>query len=427
MKFRFVICNLLTAMLFSFGCAGGGNGSGAGPETNAEESNCYDFVYSTFGSLGRTEIIETSTAVYYLDDTILRFSDKDGMDLLPLCSRPNCMHNNEDCDAWVDTGSGIWSFNGHVYWVESIDNIDVLKEGPRLFRMKLDGTAHEQLLRLPIHEFDFKPTSATWSIFYTNKYLDCTYTAFNEEDDSFGTESWCYRVRLDTLEITDLSASRKASGNENEGRGGLPLAGKGDLVYYIDLNQDPPVINVTDLASDEALTLGAACEAGKGYRLPYIEGCFGLVGNALMYVMFDDSTAFGCLYRFDLGTNEFTLTAEGNMRKEKWFNISCDRGYIYRHYYIANGGDSSEFGFYVFNSELELVDKCMYSDERMADLPRIIVGWQTQRYVFAYEYADPEKMSGSEQMEWRPTPQWYIDLEDVGTGNLMWRRWAPGA
>ena len=40
-------------------------------------------------------------------------------------------------------------------------------------------------------------------------------------------------------------------------------------------------------------------------------------------------------------------------------------------------------------------------------------------YVFGHDYYE----EGANVME--ETPQWYLDIRDIGTENLMWRRWEP--
>ncbi|MBO4211643.1 MAG: hypothetical protein J5878_03205 [Oscillospiraceae bacterium] len=73
---------------------------------------------------------------------MIYFCPRGGDAFRPLCSKPNCSHNNENCNAWVgliclDLGY----YNGGLYTVEVSIHINVV-------RMNLDGTDHRVVATL---------------------------------------------------------------------------------------------------------------------------------------------------------------------------------------------------------------------------------------------------------------------------------------
>lgn len=106
----------------------------------------------------RAGITETShtvspNGVYYLetnrfdsanngkenDSTYIMYSDHGSDTFVKLCGRPDCSHNNPDCNAYVQKGSDISFYNGYLYVVsgEGSDSGDCY-----LMRMNPDGSNH---------------------------------------------------------------------------------------------------------------------------------------------------------------------------------------------------------------------------------------------------------------------------------------------
>lgn len=104
------------------------------PSTEGYEEFFRDGVF--FGSF-----IKISSGSYYSDGEYVYYSDNNGTNYIKVCSKPNCSHNDEDCDAYIEAPT-IGCYNNHIYWVSSIDNIS---PGCALYRMNLDGSDHEKV------------------------------------------------------------------------------------------------------------------------------------------------------------------------------------------------------------------------------------------------------------------------------------------
>ena len=88
------------------------------------------------------DFVETEAGLYYGSGTIsgnetlplIYFCPRGGDSFYPLCSKPDCAHNDENCDAWYGTSFGY--YNGALYYAtHELGQIKV-------YQMNLDGTDH---------------------------------------------------------------------------------------------------------------------------------------------------------------------------------------------------------------------------------------------------------------------------------------------
>ncbi len=84
----------------------------------------------------------TETTVYYIRNghqadspRLITYMDKATGVSLPLCGKPECMHDDENCNAYVFSPAGLSVYNGKLYWQDS----------GQVMRMNLDGTEREKL------------------------------------------------------------------------------------------------------------------------------------------------------------------------------------------------------------------------------------------------------------------------------------------
>ena len=88
-------------------------------------------------------LCQTEDTIYSLYDTytpnktrdILMFTDKATGISLPLCGRPECLHNSSTCNAYMTDASGLRVYEGKLYWVDG-----ELNGSWDLMSMNLDGT-----------------------------------------------------------------------------------------------------------------------------------------------------------------------------------------------------------------------------------------------------------------------------------------------
>ena len=136
MKKNKLLLGLLLLLFLGVGCdrtpgdatkTGGSVGSG-------ESSVMMEQPFNLFcGSMA-----ETPEGYYYLRDTFVYYCPRGESRFVPLCGKPNCTHNDPNCNAFVSLGSPLELYDGMLY-------IDVGPDEDALsfVKMKLDGTEHE--------------------------------------------------------------------------------------------------------------------------------------------------------------------------------------------------------------------------------------------------------------------------------------------
>lgn len=399
-------------------------------EETAPDGTCYDFHYGTLLSVGGgSNILETEDAVYYLFQDHVYYSDKTYKEFLPLCGKPNCDHRNEDCDAYLCTKSGIWIYDGYLYYVDAVpesDDHEVFVTEPALWRMRLDGTRHEKLLQLPVRDFGFTPFRNSWSYLFTTKYLYVSYAAYQTEminpEASDGAGRCAYVICLDSLRVSELPS---ADAPDTQGFVGLPLAGRGSTLYSVCSHKGGADDGRLELSVFDFETLKGRRIGTLAENFYYLEGGFLLLDHAFEYLCFDAVNMRMSLYRMDLETGENELLREGGPSEVKWNTMDWANRYLFAHR-RSNLLDRSEWGFYVFDSDLNEVDVLSYADAP-EEIAKIRVFLQTDSYIFAAPEAsmDPEHPEVVGIYAAFTIPTWYIDKAEIGTGTLAWHRWAP--
>ena len=93
-----------------------------------------------FSQIGVT-ICATENSVYFnmLGDQLIRYADKATGICLPLCGKPECTHNNDNCNAYLYSVSiyGLSCYNDRLYWID-VNPKNWLEEC--IYSMAYDGT-----------------------------------------------------------------------------------------------------------------------------------------------------------------------------------------------------------------------------------------------------------------------------------------------
>ena len=141
------------------------------PETD------YPFMYGD----AEMYMAESPDGYYFIDGNFLYFIDKETMQAVPLCGKPNCKHQHEmdpakvaDCDAYMDrsrAGTLLEFLDGHLY-ISVIKKLADPDSGMVLLQMKPDGTERKKLAELP---------KTVGEAILHRGYLYYTATAFDEE------------------------------------------------------------------------------------------------------------------------------------------------------------------------------------------------------------------------------------------------------
>lgn len=94
----------------------------------------------------RNYFVETEMGYYYQNNNLIYFSQRGDSSFFPLCNKPNCTHDNENCNAWCGIAFGY--YNDALY--------SVLLEGAlgkfNLVKMNLDGTDHTVVTHLDANQ-----------------------------------------------------------------------------------------------------------------------------------------------------------------------------------------------------------------------------------------------------------------------------------
>lgn len=173
-KSFFLLCSVFLLLLSA--CGGGTEGSvlssenQSGAEPYVLKSAPEDINQASFGR----NFIETPDGYYYTysgDDsevpgTFLFFCPRGGDDFRPLCSKPNCMHRDVDCNAFIfgTHGGVVGYYNGALYAVEARRQLNVVK-------MNLDGTDHKVVATLD--DADYTDCSIQIKIHHGRVFLLC--------------------------------------------------------------------------------------------------------------------------------------------------------------------------------------------------------------------------------------------------------------
>lgn len=68
----------------------------------------------------KCNVTKCETGYYALASKILYYIEGSTMRTTPLCNKPNCMHNNESCNAYVGVVDDIFYSDGYIYYMENI-------------------------------------------------------------------------------------------------------------------------------------------------------------------------------------------------------------------------------------------------------------------------------------------------------------------
>lgn len=107
--------------------------------------------------------VETADAYYYLSDQKVLFSQKDAPSFHLLCSKPNCAHTDENCNAYAGLALGCWK--DKLYGVHQLGSELVLVQ------MNLDGSDHEQITKIEMPVDSSGQMGGAYSFVFLQEYL----------------------------------------------------------------------------------------------------------------------------------------------------------------------------------------------------------------------------------------------------------------
>ena len=397
----------------------------AATEAPTGKSYCIDYKCAYNSVTAIPIYAETDDALYYLADNMVYFSDKEYHDWMPLCVKPDCKHNNKDCNAYVDTESLIL-YDRYLYYIEGSGFHDEMKENSKfkvtLCRMNLDGTGHETVCELRdmlTPELGYTPDFANWSFYATDKYLIVSAAFGREGERVTAVYRYNYSFDLETLQAVRLFSEY---GDPRTTKGFFIFEGEGSLAYgqlsYFD--DTPTQIVEVDLATG---TVRELCEfAGNiayyerevGIRDGKLYFCETDLGKGENYMYTGEEIQH--LYELDLETCELELIDETTAIYSKYRVFDTLSGYWYSTIGYDGGDEKGTYICDIDRNEIAFLPASEYPEEMGG---KILLGRITEDYIFAmpidedgfyFEYGEP---------------LWYLCKADIGTDNLMWRKWEP--
>lgn len=127
----------------------------------------------------------TSDGVYFIYNDFILFSDDRSDSIIKLCGRPDCTHNNQDCNAYIKDGCQIAYYNGYLYAVTGNQS----EEECKLVRMELDGGNRVEMLDLLEFAKENGGDFAVCEMVTNGTLLFSTYGWVEQDEGEFGG-SW---------------------------------------------------------------------------------------------------------------------------------------------------------------------------------------------------------------------------------------------
>ena len=360
-----------------------------------------------------SKMCETDDSFYYLtsEDMIL-FSDKSYPDWQPLCGKPNCRHTarETDCNAKLEGDAGsITVYGNHLYYAFVDPSDNMMRAAVQIWRMKLDGSDHE-LIAVPEYTFEgAEPNhiSQSLSCRFHNKYLFVDLIRATGADAPINTKQKEFVFDLSRPEdgLSELSF-KLDGGEETVGHMSMRYA-EGDIIYSTDTLQGNTVYKL-DLSTRTAKTL---CTLPFEYA--FIRWCSLYEGKLWFCSWYDE----GMIVSVDAETGETEIVNTAEPGKTLWW-------YHLGEYIIGASpdyGDGCENGTVIYDKNGNEVQR-ITCDEMGVGLTFCCV---FGNYAFGQVSTNDPTQTDIIDFLSAHAPVWYLDLNDIGTNNLMWRKWEP--
>lgn len=105
-----------------------------------------------YDSDGDLPMMDTEDGYYFMNGQFLYFRDKNSGETAPVCNKPECLHHDGTCNAYLpDTRSLIYN-SGKIYFLRDIYAESVTDT---LFEMSVDGSKQKELISFPEYVYQF--------------------------------------------------------------------------------------------------------------------------------------------------------------------------------------------------------------------------------------------------------------------------------
>ena len=323
-----------------------------------------------------SQFVETPEGIYYLKDFYVYFSSDGISKYVKLCSKPDCLHNDSDCNAYA--GANLISYyDGYIYYV-AID-----KFNHYLFRMNMDGTGHVNI----------KPISTTnerYTGFFEHGYL------YYYKGTIFGLAGNTNTVIYKTPVFDNSEGIAVVDTEDND-------IGIGKIFLFYPL--DEYMYFYTYSPDSECSVCRYSMETGQWSEFVNTEMCY-------QSVLLDMDKVYRYLngegfyeYTYETGVTEKVAESIG----DGLYGISYNDKYIYAYQYFKEKYSSVFPMFYIFDRQYNLIDSVLFDVEREDYFPPFYVT-ELEDYVIL-----------SSKINSNP-PDYYLLKSEFGSGDIKVRK-----
>lgn len=185
-----------------------------------------DIEAQNFSSLKYAAYTDEGFYVYNNTTFVLSFVDKKTCKIVPLCSKPDCFHDDVDCDAFYYSFWGVFVYDKQIYVVAD----DMVTSSICLYRINKDGSERTLIKTL------FARENESGYSFYVALHKGCLYMEVDTVDGNLETEddSILYCFALDSKDRKEIL---RHSGYSSS----ISIVNfDGDNIYIKKFNRDGP-------------------------------------------------------------------------------------------------------------------------------------------------------------------------------------------
>lgn len=156
---------------------------GNGQTETVDSGREIDTTRSFFQGLTLTKAAETEDTIYFIGrySDVIRYVDKATGISGPLCGRPDCLHNGEDCNAYTNSYTvtgGLSVYEGRLYWVISQPG-----SGYLVYSAALDGTDHREEAALGRELSPNSNSNMSMALFDGYMFIACERSLIEDGED----------------------------------------------------------------------------------------------------------------------------------------------------------------------------------------------------------------------------------------------------
>lgn len=143
--FLVLICFLLAVLALS-GCSHNNQSDYGDQYIHGMDAQCFSHIHNVTAS-------DKGFYSFYsqdFDDDILKFMDKKTRKMIPVCSKPNCNHNDNTCDAYYRSVLSLTLYNDKIYIVAG----GTKEYSVSLYKANMDGSGKEEIKTLYMRNGD---------------------------------------------------------------------------------------------------------------------------------------------------------------------------------------------------------------------------------------------------------------------------------